>query len=445
MHAHSLLEKINEIPFVDPHTHLDSGHLSARGLSDILLYHMVISDLYTAGCPDGMRLSEQPDREEMERRLQRAIPYVPKIVNTSCYWGMRTILKDLYGFDAPLTQDNWRYVDAMIAERKDDRDWQHEVLRRAGIQKVVTEYGRRGDGRHDDILEYSQEWAFFTRAQWGRFDTALLELEYAWNHEASCSPLPVTASDEDLRFAKKIHTLEDVHAAIRHYCDRTPEDVCTNAASHLSTDIHYRPVGAEEMARALENRANAGVEERDVYANYIQQEYMRELDRRKSGLILQFSVGAEPLPYETCAQLNMRTAYEFASVIASYPERTFTFSLSSAMHNQQFCTIARELPNVVMVGYWWHNFFPTIMRQVMGERLDMLSLEKQIGFFSDAYCAEWIYAKSKIVRNQFAQVLAQRIDMGQYDERTALDIVRTVCNETPCKVFGITPSPVLGA
>ena len=121
----------------------------------------------------------------------------------------------------------------------------------------------------------------------------------------------------------------------------------------------------------------------------------------------------------------------------------FTFSLSSAAHNQQFCTIARELPNVVMVGYWWHNFFPTIIRQVISERLDMLSLEKQIGYFSDAYCLEWVYAKSQIIRRQFAQVLSQRIDAGQYDEKTALDIVKAICLETPQKVFGITPNPAL--
>lgn len=443
MHLETLLEKIQDIRFVDPHTHVDSAHLSARGLSDVLLYHMVISDLYTAGCPDGARLSENPTREEMHARLERAVPFVPSIVNTSCYWGVRIILKDLYGVEDRITPDNWRYIDDLIAERKDDRAWHREVLRRAGISKVVTEYGRRGDRSNDDILEYSQEWAFFTRAQWGRFDAALLELEYAWNHEESCSPLPVTTTDADLQFEKKIHTIEDVYAAIRHYCDRTPEDVCSNSASHLSTDIHYRNVGRDEMEKALKNRAHAGTYERDVYANFIQQEYMRELDRRKSGLILQFSVGAEPLPYETCSLLNARTAYEFAEVIAQYPERMFTFSLSSAAHNQQFCTIARELPNVVMVGYWWHNFFPTIIRQVMSERLDMLSLEKQIGYFSDAYCVDWIYAKSRIVRRQLAEVLLPRIASGQYDERTALDIVRAICFDTPRKVFGITPSASL--
>ena len=55
-----LYQDILQIPVVDIHTHLDADHLCARGLHDILLYHMVISELYAAGCPDGARLSEEP-------------------------------------------------------------------------------------------------------------------------------------------------------------------------------------------------------------------------------------------------------------------------------------------------------------------------------------------------------------------------------------------------
>ena len=43
-----LTETINAISAIDAHTHLDASHLSARGLHDIMLYHMVVSELYTA-------------------------------------------------------------------------------------------------------------------------------------------------------------------------------------------------------------------------------------------------------------------------------------------------------------------------------------------------------------------------------------------------------------
>src|SRR5450759_2139044 len=94
--ASEIYKSLCQITLIDIHTHVDATHLSARGLHDILLYHMVISDLYCAGCPDGSRMTENPDEAEIAFRLERAIPYIKYIQNTSCFWGVKTILKDLY-------------------------------------------------------------------------------------------------------------------------------------------------------------------------------------------------------------------------------------------------------------------------------------------------------------------------------------------------------------
>ena len=91
------------------------------------------------------------------------------------------------------------------------------------------------------------------------------------------------------------------------------------------------------------------------------------------------------------------------------------------------CTLARELPNLSLAGYWWHNFFPSTIAQVMHERLEMLPANKQVGFFSDAYCAEWSYAKVVIVRKVMAKVLAERIELGHLDQTQALEFARRSC------------------
>jgi hypothetical protein len=56
-----LSKQIGEIKAIDAHTHINASCMSARGLHDIMLYHMVISELYSAGCPSGQRLSDNPD------------------------------------------------------------------------------------------------------------------------------------------------------------------------------------------------------------------------------------------------------------------------------------------------------------------------------------------------------------------------------------------------
>jgi glucuronate isomerase len=97
------------------------------------------------------------------------------------------------------------------------------------------------------------------------------------------------------------------------------------------------------------------------------------------------------------------------------------------------------LPNLSLAGYWWHNFFPDVIRQVMSERLDMLPVNKQVGFFSDAYVIEWTYGKALLVRRQMAQVLAQRIEQGQYSRDEAMAVARAVLYETPQTLLGMVP------
>jgi hypothetical protein len=103
------------------------------------------------------------------------------------------------------------------------------------------------------------------------------------------------------------------------------------------------------------------------------------------------------------------------------------------------CTLARELPNLSLAGYWWHNFFPEIIRQVIGERLEMLPVNKQVGFFSDAYCVEWTYAKAMLVRRQLAGALTSRIDQGQYSLSEALSIAEAILYQSPQQLLGMVP------
>ncbi|GMU91135.1 MAG: hypothetical protein AMXMBFR4_01930 [Candidatus Hydrogenedentota bacterium] len=101
VHVREMEEALAAFPWMDPHTHLDAAHLSARGLDDILLYHLCVSELYAAGCPNGARVPEDRTEEEAERRIVEAAPFLPKGRNTAMAWGIRIILRDLYGWDEP--------------------------------------------------------------------------------------------------------------------------------------------------------------------------------------------------------------------------------------------------------------------------------------------------------------------------------------------------------
>ena len=435
----ALYERIRSIPAIDAHTHLVGGELGARGLHDILLYHMAVSDLYAAGCPSGARLTPYPGRpsvEEAHARIREALPFLKHVRNTAISYGIRIILRDLYGVADPVDESNWQRIDAMIRERADDRGRQREVMAKAGIKSFCTELARREQGQDDDVLDYSLEWAFFTRCQWGEYDTALYELERCWGKEPD-SPMPIGAGARP-PVDRVIRTVDDVREAVQWYVSRIPVDRILSTATHISTDIDLRPVSDEEMSRALDRRANAGPAERDIYASYVNEAFLSELERSVgTRIVFQFSLGAEPLPFETASRLSQKTIAQVAEMISRHPGLRFQCFLSSRHGNQSMCTLCRELPNLSLAGYWWHNFFPGTIRQVIEERLDMLPTNKQIGFFSDSYCVEWAYAKSVIVRRALAEVLARKVAQGQYDEDLAVDIAHEILFEAPPSLLGI--------
>ncbi len=193
---------------------------------------------------------------------------------------------------------------------------------------------------------------------------------------------------------------------------------------------------------ALKRRDQAGPRERDIYASYINEAYLNALEARNAKLIFQFSLGAEPLPFETASRLSQQTIKQLAEMISRHPKIRFQSFVASRHANQSLCTMARELPNFSLSGYWWLNFFPSVMRQVMEERLDMLPTNKQVGFFSDAYCLEWTYGKSKIVLNQLAVVLTDKVAMGQYTKDEALRVAKAILYETPQELLGMAPAAV---
>ena len=103
---------------------------------------------------------------------------------------------------------------------------------------------------------------------------------------------------------------------------------------------------------------HAGPAERDCYASYVNELFLTMLEARGEQLVFQFSFGAEPLPFETASRLSQRTIGQVAEMIGRHPKLKFQCFLGCRHANQSMCTLVRELPNLSLAGYWWHNFFP---------------------------------------------------------------------------------------
>jgi len=80
-------------------------------------------------------------------------------------------------------------------------------------------------------------------------------------------------------------------------------------------------------------------------------------------------------------------------------------------------------------------FYPTTIDQFLLERLQMLPKNKMNGFFSDAYTAEWTYAKACLVRKQLALTLAKMVEEGYYTIDLAKDVAADMLNRNPERLY----------
>ncbi len=301
------LEKtLRGIPLLDAHTHLDATHLAARGLHDVLLYHMVVSDLVSAGCPDRERLPEQPSDEEARIRIERALPYLPAIANTSCAWGLRIILADLYGWREPVTRRTGGSSTALIRERSADPAWTREILRGAGIRRSCTELWRRHDGEADDLLQYSLEWSFFARRQWGEYDTASVRAGEGVVGGHARRPVagdqgggPARARADDPHRRRRARRPRRVR---RGHPSAGPE----HGAAHLHRHRLPRGGRADHGGRAAPPPPGGHGGARHLRLATSSRSSLRRLESRRPGVVFQFSLGAEPLPVRDGEHVSTR-------------------------------------------------------------------------------------------------------------------------------------------
>ena len=241
--ALDLEQALAELPVLDVHTHLVGGKLAARGLHDVLLYHMVVSDLYAAGCPSGARLtqypgwptSRKPTRASRRRSRSAADPQHQLLANGASHPArpVRLGRTDHRRQLAATGRDDSRAGGRSVLASRDSRSAAHRTgrARRSPVAKGAWTTTR---------LQYSLEWAFFTRCQWGEFDTALYELERCWGSPPE-PPSPIGPAS--------------AHPARRAI--RTPRRCPRGHGRTTSTRIPYRHLTGHRDAHLDRHRLSA--------------------------------------------------------------------------------------------------------------------------------------------------------------------------------------------
>lgn len=130
----------------------------------------------------------------------------------------------------------------------------------------------------------------------------------------------------------------------------------------------------------------------------------------------------------------------YAELFARHGLTKFDVILPNEAIAHEFAVLSRQFRNVFLSGSPGYLAFPSAMRKIMRQRIEMLPMTKCCALASAAEHIEWVHAHAQLTRRELAFTLAQLIDEGYLPREVALEVARHYLIENPKRIYKIEPT-----
>jgi len=125
-------------------------------------------------------------------------------------------------------------------------------------------------------------------------------------------------------------------------------------------------------------------------------------------------------------------------LLNNFPQVNFPISILSSTQSQKLAEYARDFRNVYASGHWWFTNTEKEIENSLNIRLELSPYTKHLGYYSDAYTMELIWAKIDMYRRVESNVFAEKYArQGKLDIDDVVEIIRTRDYKMPQKIMGI--------
>ena len=419
-----LLDAILEIPTIDIHSHMNRDCLAARDPGPLLFYHMIMYGLRSAGLPEE-KLWPDGEMHGRGRPYEDFFASWPAVEGTGFGWVLRTILRDLYEFDEPLTAESLPRLRAAFDAKASRPTWPAEVLAKGRVVRILSsaaDVAPLAPGQFDGGIRFTAETAPTGGTHEGN----------TWRDRLA------TLSK---RSGRDVTTLAQLRETVAAFYDRIPWPERHALVMWVSSQADFRPV-SDAAVDSLMADALAGKDLDLAAVRSLEGAFLRAVCQAIRGRtrVLQLCYGVQFLPPRTRAPHPVgRAAPEFASSLGhlagEFTDIHFNILNGYEPDEPVWCAMTQAYANVSLGGFWWETFYPSVMHQAFHRRLDMVPRRQLMVFFSDGYCTDWVYGRLRTVQRVLANVMAERIERGFMTRREAVATAREILLETPRRIF----------
>ena len=396
-----LLAIADDMPIIDTHEHLPlkGNHMGEK--PDVLneyMSHYISSDLRAAGLPLKEYETIRNAGIDLTKRWALLEPWLEQVKNTSYYKALQIAMQELYGID-DMTGETIQALQDSFARAVSSPHYKRRLMK--GLCHIERSIVCQGD-------DPSEPDEFFMRTYYP---------------EAYCMPW-VTVKQK---------TLAD-------YCEEYKSEYQKWRASGIVAlkiamaydrrlevdDVPFEE--AEALFNAYDNKGRFPKRLQDYMLNYA----LRLAD--EDHFVVQFHTGIQEGMVN-----NIRNSDPFLlrPLFTKYPNLTFDLFHIGYPYDRELITLAKYHPNVCIDMCWAHIISPHASREFFREALDVIPYTKIFAFGGDYLFFDGVFGHLTMAKRNICEVLAEKVERGEYDMALAEKILRAVFYDNAKRVFGL--------
>jgi hypothetical protein len=326
-------------------------------------------------------------------------------------------VSELYGDGSGrVTRDNWEALDAAVRQQRARPEGPFEILRRAGIERVITDV-------------YTNP-LFNARKEFGESYRAVMRinaLACGWHAQAR-DHNDNSAHDLLRRIGCAAGTFEEFNAGLERVVDSLGErhQVALKNALAYDRGVDFDEPD-ERLARQAWGQSSPSAKARKAFSDFVVDRLCRLAGER--GVPVQMHLGT--------ALIRGSHPLQAAGLIERHPGTRFLLMHLAYPWSRDLLGMAFVYRNVWLDLTWAPLLSPSHFKLALHEAIEVLPDESRLMFGGDNWHAEETYGAIRRTRRLLAEVLEEKVGAGYFHEDDARRLAAKVLRENAVKFFGL--------
>jgi hypothetical protein len=323
-------------------------------------------------------------------------------------------ITELHGKGGEITRENWEVLDAAVRESHRRPDWCATVLRRAGIERVIT------DPYSDPLLNACHGF--------GENYNSVLRINafaFGW-HPESRDHNGNSAQALLARLGLGATSFDDYLSALEKLVDglASRHQVALKNALAYDRDIAFDEPD-ERTARQAWGKASPSPAERKAFGDFVVDRFCRIAGERN--IPVQMHLGT--------AIIRGSHPLKAAGLIERHPRTRFLLMHLAYPWSRDLLGMAFVYRNIWLDLSWSLLLSPSHFKLGLHEAIEILPDESRLMIGGDNWHAEETYATMKLARQLIGEVLDEKVRAGYFGEADARRLAEKILRENALAFF----------